>query len=440
MAKKRSRKDAAAAADNAHDVTDGGTGDAGTAASVGNNKNHNKYRRDKPWDTPDIDHWQVQPWNPETDGVASDNKESSSGSTKKRASGGILLEESSFATLFPKYREAYLRQVWPVVTRTLDTHGIACELNLLEGSMTVKTTRKTSDPYIILKARDMLKLLARSIPLLQAVRILQDDWQCDIVKIGGLVRNKDRFVKRRQRLLGPDGSTLKALELLTSCYILVQGNTVSIMGNTWKGLKQARRVVEDCMKNIHPVYHLKRLMIQKELEKDPALASEDWSRFLPQFAKKNVPRRKPHQTTTAKQSSAKKKVYTPFPPPQTPSKIDLQLDTGEYFANQEAVAAQKVSAKKAAAHQTSHDKRKARETLETTAPAPKLKKTKEASLSLSTVVPIQERIKEKFKRSAAASSSASSTVAAAAPTVSDYILPSVSDTATAQRPAKKAKR
>jgi ribosomal RNA assembly protein len=272
----------------------------------------------------------------------------------------------------------------------------------------------------------------------QTAGAVQDDWQCDIVKIGGLVRNKDRFVKRRQRLLGPDGSTLKALELLTSCYILVQGNTVSIMGNTWKGLKQARRVVEDCMKNIHPVYHLKRLMIQKELEKDPALASEDWSRFLPQFAKKNVPRRKPHQTTTAKPAAAaKKKVYTPFPPPQTPSKIDLQLDTGEYFANQEAVAAQKVSSKKAAAHQTSRDKRKAREALETTAPtalAPK--KIKEASLS-STTVPIQDRIKEKFKRSAAAATESSSSTAAAS-TVSDYILPSAA--AAAQRPAKKAKR
>lgn len=107
--------------------------------------------------------------------------------------GGHLLEESSFSTLFPKYRESYLRQVWPVVTTSLDKHKIACELNLTEGSMTVRTTKKTSDPYIILKARDLLKLLARSLPVAQALKILEDEWNCDIIKIGGMVRNKERL-------------------------------------------------------------------------------------------------------------------------------------------------------------------------------------------------------------------------------------------------------
>lgn len=61
--------------------------------------------------------------------------------------------------------EKYLREVWPLVTKALKEHGIACELNLVEGSMTVSTTRKTYDPFIIIKARDLIKLLSRSVPV-----------------------------------------------------------------------------------------------------------------------------------------------------------------------------------------------------------------------------------------------------------------------------------
>ena len=323
-------------------------------------KNHNKYRRDKPWDNADIDHWKIDAWDAEKDSLP----------------GGSLLEESSFATLFPKYRERYLREVWPVVTRALDKVKIGCELNLIEGSMTVMTTRKTSDPYIILKARDLIKLLARSIPVAQALKILNDEVNCDIIKIGGLVRNKDRFVKRRQRLIGPDGATLKALELLTNCYILVQGNTVSVMG-THKGIKQARQVILDCMKNIHPVYNIKRMMIMKELAKDPKLAEEDWSRFLPTFKKKNVQRRKPRQVqmeaekarAAAAEGDAsggaakknKKKTYTPFPPAQQPSKVDMQLDSGEYFLNERARKAKKLAEKREKSQAKSRERREARE-------------------------------------------------------------------------------
>jgi ribosomal RNA assembly protein len=83
--------------------------------------------------------------------------------------------------------------------------------------MSVRTTRKTYDPYIVLKARDMIKLLARGVAVGQAVKILDDGVAADIIKIGSLVRNKERYVKRRQRIIGPDGSTLKVGSLCCGC-------------------------------------------------------------------------------------------------------------------------------------------------------------------------------------------------------------------------------
>ena len=76
-------------------------------------KNHNKYRKDKPWDSEEIDHWKVEEWDP----------------TNMK---GPLLEESSFATLFPKYREKYLRDVWPIVTKALE---VFCRKIMLKCSI-----------------------------------------------------------------------------------------------------------------------------------------------------------------------------------------------------------------------------------------------------------------------------------------------------------------
>lgn len=59
------------------------------------------------WDTDDIDHWAILPFEAELpDG-------------KKHLP---FLEESSFATLFPKYREVYLREIWGHVVSALEKH------------------------------------------------------------------------------------------------------------------------------------------------------------------------------------------------------------------------------------------------------------------------------------------------------------------------------
>ncbi|CAB4405746.1 unnamed protein product [Rhizophagus irregularis] len=148
-----------------------------------------KYRKDKPWDTDDINHWKIEPFTREDNPYP-------------------FTEESSFATLFPKYRENYLKEVWSHVTKSFRENRSCMRVGLIEGSMTERSV------------------------------------------------SSERFVKRRQRLIGPNGSTLKAIELLTHVIVMVQGNTVSAMGS-YKGLKEVRRIVIDCIKNIHPIYHIK---------------------------------------------------------------------------------------------------------------------------------------------------------------------------------------
>jgi ribosomal RNA assembly protein len=271
------------------------------------------HKKEKPWDTDDIDKWKIEAFTP------ADN------------AGGTFAEESSFATLFPKYRQEYLKDVWPLITRALQKHGVACTLDLIEGQMTVKTTRKFFDPAAILNARDLIKLLARSVPAPQALKILEDGVACDIIKIRNLVGNKERFIKRRQRILGPGGSTLKAISLLTETYMMVQGSTVSVMG-PFKGLKEVRRVVEDTMANVHPIYLIKELMIKRELAKDPDLANESWDRYLPNFKKRSLSKRR----VPYKVADKGKKNYTPFPPAPEKSKVDLQIESGEYFLGKEA--------------------------------------------------------------------------------------------------------
>ena len=284
-----------------------------------------RFRKEKAWDNDSIDHWKIESFTPE------DNPHS-------------FLEESSFATLFPKYREKYIKEVWPHLKQLLDTKvSIAVELDLLQGSMAVKTTRKTWDPFALFRARDLLKLIARGVPLQDASRILEDEISSDIIKIGNILRNKERFIKRRQRLIGPDGNTLKAIELLTNCYVLVQGNTVAVIGKP-KGLKEVRRIVIDCMNNVHPVYHIKELMIKRELAKDENLKNESWDRFLPKFRRHNQ-KMKNDAKEKRKKIKKEKKAYTPFPPQQLPRKIDLQMESGEYFMKPEEKESAKLKEK-----------------------------------------------------------------------------------------------
>jgi ribosomal RNA assembly protein len=66
-------------------------------------------------------------------------------------------------------------------------------------------------------------------------------------------------------------------------------------------------------------------MIKRELAKDPKLANQSWDRFLPKLPKRSLSKRRKPRVIHDKKNKPL------FPPPQQPRKIDLQMESGEYF-------------------------------------------------------------------------------------------------------------
>lgn len=121
-------------------------------------------------------------------------------------------------------------------------------------------------------------------------------------------------------------------------------------------------------------------MIRRELAKDPKLATESWDRFLPQFRKRHL--RTSEKTAkknekidaktearkaagldsekTTERPEPKKKVYTPFPPAQLPRKVDLQLESGEYFLKAHEKEARETEKRKQKQKETTELRRKER--------------------------------------------------------------------------------
>ncbi|CAL8166803.1 unnamed protein product [Prunus armeniaca] len=101
----------------------------------------------------------------------------------------------AFSRHFPKCHATFLQEAWPKVKSALKEHGIICRLdvilinldadtNQVFGYITIKTS-KTTDPDIIVKAKQLVHLLSIRIPVNQAIRVLTlSDMHGDIIQLG----------------------------------------------------------------------------------------------------------------------------------------------------------------------------------------------------------------------------------------------------------------
>nr|XP_050041143.2 KRR1 small subunit processome component homolog [Dermacentor andersoni] len=146
------------------------------------------------------------------------------------------------------------------------------------------------------------------------------------------------------------------------------------------------------MKNIHPVYNIKALMIKRELAKDPKLCNENWERFLPHFKAQTLSKRKKPKKQRIKGE------YTPFPPPQPESKMDKELASGEYFLKERERKTKKKQEKEQAKAEAEAQRQERRSKSFQPPPEPKYVPKKQPAAKKATPVDI-EALKKKVKAS-----------------------------------------
>lgn len=232
-----------------------------------------------------------------------------------------FLEVSTFEVMFPKHRVAYFQSIEKYAVKACELKKVLLEIDYEACILRVSTTQLTRDPFIILKAYELIQLLGRSFLLEHAVKVLEDGYTSEIIPVHMLCASQNIFERRRHRISNP--KILKSLELITKCNILISNKTACIVGS-YKGVNQAKRVIVACFENTHPAFELKKLIIKNKLLDENK--EGDWDRLLPKIKKTHSKSRK-----SVSRSSGS------IPEEIRDRKTDEEMNTGVFFANPQNV-------------------------------------------------------------------------------------------------------
>jgi len=112
-----------------------------------------------------------------------------------------------------------------------------CRLTLQIDSETGDVTipeETTQDPYLALKAGDIVKAVARGFSPERSMVLLNDDYYLAVLDIRDYVGKSSKHIHRiRSRLIGSDGKTRRLIEELGEVELSIYGNTVGIIGDMY---------------------------------------------------------------------------------------------------------------------------------------------------------------------------------------------------------------
>lgn len=99
----------------------------------------------------------------------------------------------------------------------------------------------------VIKAKDIVKAIARGFSPRKALKLLNDNYYLDIVDISSFGNNLERI---RGRVIGTSGKTRNKIESSTNTLVSIYGKTVSIIG-TYEDVDKARKAVDMLLEGRH---------------------------------------------------------------------------------------------------------------------------------------------------------------------------------------------
>ena len=97
------------------------------------------------------------------------------------------------------------------------------------------------EPVDVLKAREIVKAIARGFSPEKAFKLLDDDYQLFIISLGDMTENSRKRIM--SRIIGTNGKVRQRIEMATNTDISVYGKTVSFIGK-WEDIQAATKAVE----------------------------------------------------------------------------------------------------------------------------------------------------------------------------------------------------
>jgi ribosomal RNA assembly protein len=124
-----------------------------------------------------------------------------------------------------------------------DRSGVTLEIDSKDGSVVVHD-ETAKDPFIGMRAADIVRAIGRGFSPEHAFALLRDDFYLAVIEMTEYVGKSPRHLQRiRARVIGTNGRTRRLLEELSEAYVSVYGSTVAIIGDEWS-MDVCRRAVD----------------------------------------------------------------------------------------------------------------------------------------------------------------------------------------------------